>query len=136
VTHQKSPLHRRIALGILALSYVWGAVFGSHVHNLLHHFSDTKHQHSLPCLANGLKEVPVDEASSHSMHSTLRSADCSFKLALHNLCRPTTSESSPVARVLFQAIELYVSARPSLPWINEFPITSASSRGPPSAPAA
>lgn len=128
---RKAVLHKRILFGNLVLSYVFGIVFGSFAHNIIHHFTDNKHHHSLPCLTDGMTESPSDDSLLLSRGPTFAVKDCDFKLALHNLCRLTTGARDAISFDAFMLIESVVALDTSTVWLKEFLTSSASSRGPP-----
>lgn len=124
-------LHKRILLGSLMLSYVCGVVLGSFAHNLLHHFADNKHHHSLPCLTAGMNESPSGETRPLSPGPNFTVKDCDFKLALHNLCRPTTGGTPLFSIEVFLFGEYQVRLNSEVIWVKEFLASSTNSRGPP-----
>ncbi len=123
---------RGIGFGIL-LTYVYAVVFGSFAHNLLHHYDDVQHHHSLPCLAEGLNETSTDTSLFIGDHSAVQSADCGFLQGLRDVNRPNiTSNSAPLLTqpIFFGILSTLRSPRI---WFSRPSSSLFSTRGPPMA---
>jgi hypothetical protein len=127
----KMNIAKRGLLACIILSYAWGIALGNLTHNFLHHIGEKDHHHSFPCLIVGSTEIPADEARGFSQLPSITASDCNFKLALHSLCRPTTSGATQSLEKIIVVYETPIVAIPVAVWVKEILVSSISSRGPP-----